>query len=135
MSALFIILVSLIMTLFSEKILNSNRCISGLMPNLIKKSWTVSTQHIFLNFVKRYRKHNLHILSHVMLREENWTILVGQSKIRYLLMYLFFDLWTNLTLVEVGFLEEFFGRNEICLFWFFIQMKNTIFDMKTKMLS
>jgi hypothetical protein len=30
------------MSLFSEKMLISNRCISGLMPNLIKKSWTVS---------------------------------------------------------------------------------------------
>ena len=28
------------LTLFSEKVLISNRCISGLMPNLIKKSWT-----------------------------------------------------------------------------------------------
>ena len=28
------------MTLFSEKVLISTRCISGLMPNLIKKSWT-----------------------------------------------------------------------------------------------
>ena len=42
MSALFIILVSLMMTLFSEKVLIYNRCISGLMPNLIKKSWTDS---------------------------------------------------------------------------------------------
>ena len=42
MSALFIILVSLTMTLFSEKILISNRCIRGLMSNLFKKSWTVS---------------------------------------------------------------------------------------------
>ena len=41
-SALFIILVSLTMTLFSEKVLISNRCISGLMPNVIKKSWTNS---------------------------------------------------------------------------------------------
>ena len=40
MSALFIILVSLTMALFSEKVLFSNRCISGLMSNLIKKSWT-----------------------------------------------------------------------------------------------
>ena len=31
------------MSLFSEKVLISNRCISGLMPNLIKKSWTVSS--------------------------------------------------------------------------------------------
>ena len=30
------------MTLFSEKVLISNRCISGLMSNLIKKSGTVS---------------------------------------------------------------------------------------------
>ena len=30
------------MTLFSEKVLISARCISGLMPNLIKKSWTDS---------------------------------------------------------------------------------------------
>ena len=34
------------MTLFSEKNLISNRYISGLMPNLIKKSWTVSSLHV-----------------------------------------------------------------------------------------
>ena len=39
---LFKILVSLMKSLFSEKMLISNRCISGLMSNLIKKSWTVS---------------------------------------------------------------------------------------------
>ena len=37
LSALFIILVGLTMTLFSEKVLISNRCISGVMSNLIKK--------------------------------------------------------------------------------------------------
>ena len=41
------------MTLFSEKVLISNRCISGLMSNLIKKSWTDSkhkpTHHNNLN--------------------------------------------------------------------------------------
>ena len=42
MSALFVILVSLMMLLFSQKVLISNRCISGLMSNLIKKSWTDS---------------------------------------------------------------------------------------------
>ena len=31
------------MTLFSEKVISSDRCISCLMSNLIKKSWTVST--------------------------------------------------------------------------------------------
>ena len=31
------------MTLFIENVLISNRCISGLMPNLIKKSWTDSS--------------------------------------------------------------------------------------------
>ena len=43
---LFIIFVSLTMTLFSEKVLISNRCISGLMSNLIKKSWTDSTAQL-----------------------------------------------------------------------------------------
>ena len=42
LTRLFIILVSLTRSLFSEKTLISNRCISGLMSNLIKKSWTVS---------------------------------------------------------------------------------------------
>ena len=46
LSALFKILVVLPMTLFSEKMLNSHRCIHGLMPNLIKKSWTVSNPYI-----------------------------------------------------------------------------------------
>ena len=41
---LFIILVSLTMTWFSEKMLISTRCIHGFMSNLIKKSWTDSTQ-------------------------------------------------------------------------------------------
>ena len=39
---LFIILVSLTMTWFSEKMLISTRCIHGFMSNLIKKSWTDS---------------------------------------------------------------------------------------------
>ena len=43
LSALFIILVGLTMTWFGEKMPISHRCIRGLMPNLIKKSWTVST--------------------------------------------------------------------------------------------
>ena len=34
--------VSLPMTLFSEKVIIFDRCISGLMSNLIKKSWTDS---------------------------------------------------------------------------------------------
>ena len=46
MPALFIILVSLMMTIFSEKVLISNRCISGLMSNLIKKSWTDSNVQV-----------------------------------------------------------------------------------------
>ena len=35
------------MTLFSEKVLIFNRYISGLMPNLINKSWTVSNKKVF----------------------------------------------------------------------------------------
>ena len=46
MSALFIILVGLTITLFSDKMLISHRCIHGLMSNLIKKSWTVSTPNV-----------------------------------------------------------------------------------------
>jgi hypothetical protein len=42
---LFIILVSLTMAWFSEKMLIFNICRCGLMPNLIKKSWTVSTNY------------------------------------------------------------------------------------------
>ena len=33
------------MTWYSQKMLISNRCICGLMPNLIKKSWTVSNMY------------------------------------------------------------------------------------------
>ena len=40
------ILVTLTMTLFSEKILLFNRCIIGLMPSLIKKSWKVSIEYL-----------------------------------------------------------------------------------------
>ena len=49
MSALFIILVSLTMTLLGEKVLISDTCISGLMPNLIKKSRTVSSRNLRTN--------------------------------------------------------------------------------------
>ena len=34
------------MTLFSGKMLISHRCIRGLMPNLIKKSWMVSMPNV-----------------------------------------------------------------------------------------
>ena len=44
---LFIILVDLTMTLSSEKMLISSVCISGFMPNLIKKSWTDSGEAVF----------------------------------------------------------------------------------------
>ena len=44
LTRLFIILLSLTRSLLSGKMLISNRCISGLMSNLIKKSWTVSRQ-------------------------------------------------------------------------------------------
>ena len=44
LTRMLMILVSLTSSLFTEKMLISNRYISGLMPNLIKKSWTVSTK-------------------------------------------------------------------------------------------
>ena len=43
----FIILVSLMMTWFSEKMLIFTRCIHGFMSNLIKKSWTDSTPYLW----------------------------------------------------------------------------------------
>ena len=46
---LFIILVCLTKTWFSEKRLISTRCIHGFMSNLIKKSWTDSKQELFHN--------------------------------------------------------------------------------------
>ena len=45
----FIILVSLMMSLFSEIMLIFNRCLSGLMSNLIKKSWKVSSLNGFIS--------------------------------------------------------------------------------------
>ena len=39
---LFIILVGLTMICFNEKMLIFNKCRLGLMPNFIKKSWTVA---------------------------------------------------------------------------------------------
>ena len=44
--ALLIILIGLTMTLSSGKMLFSHRCICDLMPNLIKKSWIVSTRYV-----------------------------------------------------------------------------------------
>ena len=46
LTRLFIILVSLMRSLFTEKMLISNKCISDLMANLIKKSWTVSNVYL-----------------------------------------------------------------------------------------
>ena len=46
LTRMFIILVSLRRSLFSEKMLIFNRCISGLMSNWIKKSWKVSKQYL-----------------------------------------------------------------------------------------
>ena len=43
----YIILVGLTMTWYSEKMLISNICRRGLMPNLFKKSWTVSMLEVW----------------------------------------------------------------------------------------
>ena len=39
------------MTLFRDKMLISHRCIHGLMPNLIKKSWTESIMYTYLSLL------------------------------------------------------------------------------------
>ena len=45
------------MTLFSDKMLISHRCIRGLMPNLIKKSWTVSKVYGVMEYHKKSYGH------------------------------------------------------------------------------
>ena len=53
LTRLFIILVSLRRSLFSEKMLTSTRCIGGLMSNLIEKSWTDSSACV-ISWVQAY---------------------------------------------------------------------------------
>ena len=65
--------------------------------------------------------------------ENNWASGIWSQQVRNFFPKLFQSF--VLTLVDAGFLEELFGRNEICLFWIFIQMKNTIFQKKAEMLS
>ena len=55
LTRLFIILVSLTRSLFSEKMLISNRCICGLMSNLIKKSWTGSNCVVYYRGVPSWK--------------------------------------------------------------------------------
>ena len=62
MSALFIILVGLTMTLFSDKMFISHRCLRSLMPNLIKKSWTVSNLYVYVPYSIVRNKHRLRLL-------------------------------------------------------------------------
>ena len=59
LSALFIIMVGLTMALFSEKVLISHKCLRGLMPNLIKKSWMVSNTHLQIA-VNSHKNNTLH---------------------------------------------------------------------------
>ena len=47
------ILVSLMVTLFSEKMILSTRCIHGFMPNSIKKFVTVSMQDYVLHHMNQ----------------------------------------------------------------------------------
>ena len=65
--------------------------------------------------------------------ENNWASGIWSQQVRNFFPKLFQSF--VLTLVDAGFLEELFGRNEICHFWIFIQMKNTIFQKKAEMLS
>jgi hypothetical protein len=68
-----IILVSLTMTLFSEKNLISTQCICSFMPNLNKKSLMVSIQGVLYLFIDLRKEANitgtlmLEIVSHISL--------------------------------------------------------------------
>ena len=65
LTRLFIILVSLMMSLFNEKMPIFNRCISGSMSNLIEKSWKVTnvggSEYTMLNGLKLFL--NFHVLA------------------------------------------------------------------------
>ena len=60
LTMLFIILVGLTMSLFSDEMLISHRCIRGLMPNLIKKSWTVPNVHLIQIACTALRRYYVH---------------------------------------------------------------------------
>ena len=66
-SALFIILVGLKMTGFSEKMLVSIRFIHGFMSNLIKKSWTYSKGDSLERNTGRCKKNFLNIMKQTLL--------------------------------------------------------------------
>ena len=51
----------LTMTLLSEKVLISNRCIIGLMSNLIKKSWTDPCSHVMCDCGSCNKHHKIYV--------------------------------------------------------------------------
>ena len=72
----------------------------------------------------------------------NFSFLLKFRKFQYKFSFWNFQAFTphkitnQLTLINGGFLEKFFfGRNEVCLFCIFFQMKITVFYMKTEMFS
>ena len=83
MSALFIILVSLTMTRFSEKMLISTRCIHGFMSNLIKTSLRtlidISTQQNFFTYYWEIWP-NFHFKARNLKSQSHWWFLFGKWK-------------------------------------------------------
>ena len=79
---LFIILVSLTMTWFSEKMLTSTRCIHGFMSNLIKKSWTDSISHNFITYFHRWDLFSHQICSHWLVHcpHRKWAEILQKKK-------------------------------------------------------
>ena len=67
---LLIILVGLTMKWFSEKMPIFNICRRGLMPNLIKKSWTVSNTHSH----SMYNAWNSLLWRSILVSKEKWTL-------------------------------------------------------------
>ena len=88
MSALLIILVSLTRSLFSEKMLISNRCISGLIPNLIKKSWTVSIVYVHAHAFVYFGSPNYQTVlnKHAMIDKPRTLITFCYLKIKHLII-------------------------------------------------
>ena len=75
------------MTLFSDKMLISHRCIRGLMPNLIKKTWTVSNTAAAISrvFVRMpYLRQNWRLPIFLLVNKVH--VLGSQKKIRHAIL-------------------------------------------------
>ena len=94
LTRLFIMLVSLTWSLFCEKMLIFNRCICGLMSNLIKKSWTVSNLHPKnLKIDRNNPRFNTSLQSHFIVAARKQSVLYCLGYITLTSMQVIGTLW------------------------------------------